>query len=255
MASSPSTDHNARSVYVGNIDPSVSEVTLQSAFDSEDTKVIKVKIFKNRAIAATSDYGFVEFESHAAAERALQRAAAGMRLEDKELKVNWATSSPSHPNHSGGHSHNSHGNHNANRDHALGKVGANGFYNVFVGDLDGEVGDAALKEAFNTYASLEDAKVMLDSESGASRCFGFVMFREKQDAQNAIVEMQGRQLKSRNLRLNWAHPHPVGRANDGGREGGPMRVRGEGRSVSVWEEKDVKVTTLRPPVPWTTMRS
>lgn len=83
-------------------------------------------IWKNSQIAATSDYGFVEFESHAAAERALQRAAAGMRLEEKELKVNWANSSPSHPNHSGGHSHNSHGNHNANRDHALGKVGANG---------------------------------------------------------------------------------------------------------------------------------
>lgn len=140
--------------------------------------------------------------------------------------MNWATSTPnSHSNQSGGH----HGGHNSNnnnhshrerynnnsRDHHGGaKPGANGLYNVFVGDLDPTVDEAALKSAFAAYATLEEAKVMVDAE-GASRGFGFVMFKEVADAQNAIAEMQGRPLSGRNLRLNWAHP--------------PMSSRGEGR--------------------------
>lgn len=48
---------------------------------------------------------------------------------------------------------------------------------------------------------------MMDSESGASRGFGFVMFREKADAQKAITEMNGKPLLTRNMRLNWAHPN------------------------------------------------
>jgi nucleolysin TIA-1/TIAR len=235
MASGSSTDHNARSLYVGNIDPSITDTALHSAFDSDDTKVVKVKLFKNRTVGATSEFGFIEFEDHAAAEKALQRSA-GLKLADKELKVNWANSSPSHSNHSGSHAHNSHGNHTAPREHqAAGKVGANGLYNVFVGDLDASVDEAELKATFAGYASLEDVKVMQDLETGVSRGFGFVMFKEKQDAQNAIAEMQGRQVGARNLRLNWAHLNRNERSGEGsngsasgGGSGHSQQGRGEG---------------------------
>lgn len=78
---------------------------------------------------------------------------------------------------------------------------------MFVGDLDSQVDDAVLKSAFSAFSSVEDAKVMLDSESGTSRGFGFVMFKEKSDAQKAITEMNGKPLLTRNMRLNWAHPN------------------------------------------------
>lgn len=185
-----------------------------------------------------TDYGFVEFEDHSAAERALQRFA-GTKLAEKELKVNWANSSPSphHSNSSGHHGHNNNHHHqgsrysNARDHHGGAKPGANGLFNVFVGDLDTAVDETGLRGAFATYQSLEDVKVMLDAE-GASRGFGFVMFKEQTDAQNAIAEMQGRPLLGRNLRLNWAHPQVPARGEGRG-EGNGGRYNngnyGEGR--------------------------
>ena len=40
--------------------------------------------------------------------------------------------------------------------------------------------------------------------SGNSRGFGFVAFREKSDADQAIASMNGELLGSRNIRVNWA---------------------------------------------------
>lgn len=146
---------------------------------------------------------------------------AGTKLADKELKVNWANSTPSahHSNSSGHHGHNNHHHQgsrypNARDHHGGAKPGSNGLYNVFVGDLDSAVDEAELRTAFAAYQSLEDVKVMLDAE-GTSRGFGFVMFKEQTDAQNAIAEMQGITLLGRHLRLNWAHPQLPSRGGEG----------------------------------------
>lgn len=45
---------------------------------------------------------------------------------------------------------------------------------------------------------------MRDTMSGNSRGFGFVAFREKSDADQAIASMNGELLGSRNIRVNWA---------------------------------------------------
>lgn len=36
--------------YVGNVDPSITEAVLQTTFDSPETKVLKVKLFKNKSV-------------------------------------------------------------------------------------------------------------------------------------------------------------------------------------------------------------
>jgi nucleolysin TIA-1/TIAR len=45
---------------------------------------------------------------------------------------------------------------------------------------------------------------MWDPVSGKSRGFGFVAFRDKTDAENAIATMNGEWLGSRAIRCNWA---------------------------------------------------
>lgn len=40
--------------YVGNVDPTINESVLQSTFDSPDTKVVKVKLFKNKLVRKSS---------------------------------------------------------------------------------------------------------------------------------------------------------------------------------------------------------
>lgn len=41
----------------------------------------------------------------------------------------------------------------------------------------------ALYEAFKPYGSLSDARVMYDKDTGKSRGYGFVSFRDKNDAE------------------------------------------------------------------------
>ena len=36
--------------YVGNVDPQVTETQLMEAFNSPETKVVKVKLFKNKSV-------------------------------------------------------------------------------------------------------------------------------------------------------------------------------------------------------------
>lgn len=45
---------------------------------------------------------------------------------------------------------------------------------------------------------------MWDTASGKSRGFGFVAFRDKTDAEQAIATMNGEWLGSRPIRCNWA---------------------------------------------------
>ncbi|KAG5537993.1 hypothetical protein RHGRI_025178 [Rhododendron griersonianum] len=79
-----------------------------------------------------------------------------------------------------------------------------GHYNIFVGDLCPEVNDAMLFACFSVYPSCSDARVMWDQKTGRSRGFGFVSFRNQQDAQSAINDLTGKWLGSRQIRCNWA---------------------------------------------------
>uniref|UniRef100_A0A453RKN0 RRM domain-containing protein n=1 Tax=Aegilops tauschii subsp. strangulata TaxID=200361 RepID=A0A453RKN0_AEGTS len=49
-----------------------------------------------------------------------------------------------------------------------------------------------------------DARVMWDNKTGRSRGYGFVSFRNQQEAETAITEMTGKWLGSRQIRCNWA---------------------------------------------------
>lgn len=46
---------------------------------------------------------------------------------------------------------------------------------------------------------------MWDQISGKSRGFGFVVFKEKADAEKALAGMNGQWLGSRAIRCNWAN--------------------------------------------------
>jgi len=51
---------------------------------------------------------------------------------------------------------------------------------------------------------ISDARVMWDNKTGRSRGYGFVSFRNQQEAETAITEMTGKWLGSRQIRCNWA---------------------------------------------------
>lgn len=55
------------------------------------------------------------------------------------------------------------------------------------------------------FGTLSDARVMWDMNSGKSRGYGFLAFRDRTDAEQAIATMNGEWLGSRAIRVNWAN--------------------------------------------------
>lgn len=104
---------------------------------------------------------------------------------------------------------------------------------LFVGGLSWGTADAALREAFEKFGPVSEAKVILDRDTGRSRGFGFVTFEDNAVADKAIAEMEGKELDGRTLRVNEAQDRPRSDGGAGGfgggrREGGP-RSGGGGR--------------------------
>ncbi|KAJ3194064.1 hypothetical protein HK101_003569 [Irineochytrium annulatum] len=157
--------------YVGNLDPRVTESMLYQIFTLgvandiiQSVKILQQHENKNYPNVALN-YGFVEFRDHAHADQALQ-TLNGKKIFSSEIRVNWAFNSS-----------------NATKEDLT------SHFHIFVGDLSPEVTDQVLAKAFSVFGSMSDARVMWDPNTGKSRGYGFVAFRDKGDAESAINTM------------------------------------------------------------------
>ncbi len=96
---------------------------------------------------------------------------------------------------------------------------------LFVGSLAWGTTDDSLREAFESFGAVSDAKVITDRETGRSRGFGFVTFEQPEDADAAIEAMNGAELDGRNIAVNEAQD----RRREGGGGGGRPPGGGGGR--------------------------
>jgi nucleolysin TIA-1/TIAR len=210
-------------LYVGNLSPRVTEYMLTEIFavagPVQHVKIIPDRNYQHGGL----NYGFVEYMDMRAAETALQ-TLNGRKIFDTEIRVNWAYQGQQN------------------------KEDTTGHYHVFVGDLSPEVNDDVLAKAFSAFGTMSDARVMWDMNSGKSRGYGFLAFRDKTDAEQAIATMNGEWLGSRAIRVNWANqktqgapagsspPHssgPIGGGSMGGGAGSaPAPINFQGGPLS-----------------------
>ncbi|XP_069503084.1 cold-inducible RNA-binding protein B-like isoform X2 [Ambystoma mexicanum] len=92
---------------------------------------------------------------------------------------------------------------------------------LFVGGLSFDSNEHSLESAFSKYGDVCDAVVVKDRETGRSRGFGFVTFRNPSDAKEALHAMNGESLDGRQIRVDLA-----GKSSGGGRGGGGGGYRG-----------------------------
>ena len=78
--------------------------------------------------------------------------------------------------------------------------------NIYVGNLNYRVDEDQLQEVFEEFGTVDSAKVIVDKFSGKSRGFGFVTMEDQQEAQQAINELNGATLESREMVVNEARP-------------------------------------------------
>ena len=91
---------------------------------------------------------------------------------------------------------------------------------LFVGGLSWNTNDDALRQAFERFGTVDDAKVIQDRETGRSRGFGFVTFSSDDGARQAISGMDGKELDGRTIKVNEAEDKPRGGGGGGGGRGG-----------------------------------
>jgi cold-inducible RNA-binding protein len=89
---------------------------------------------------------------------------------------------------------------------------------VFVGGLSWGTKDESLREAFEAYGAVAEARVITDRETGRSRGFGFVTFEDSNAASKAISEMNGKELDGRPIKVSEAQEKSEG-GGGGGRGG------------------------------------
>ncbi|KAK5781968.1 Pub1p PWA37_000738 [Arxiozyma heterogenica] len=163
-------------LYVGNLDKSIAEDVLKQYFQVAG-QVVDVKIMvdkKNNHV----NYAFVEYLKAHDASVALQ-TLNGIQIENNKIKINKAFQSQQ-------------------------STSDENTFNLFVGDLNVDINDEALSNAFKDFPSYIQAHVMWDMQTGRSRGYGFVSFSDQEQAQVAMDQMQGKELNGRPIRINWA---------------------------------------------------
>ncbi|XP_022747045.1 glycine-rich RNA-binding protein GRP1A-like [Durio zibethinus] len=101
-------------------------------------------------------------------------------------------------------------------------------YRCFVGGLAWSTDDRSLEEAFSAFGEIIESKIINDRETGRSKGFGFVTFREEKAMRDAIEAMNGQNLDGRNITVNEAQSRRS--SGGGGGRGGFGGNGGYGRS-------------------------
>uniref|UniRef100_A0A8C5EP00 Polyadenylate-binding protein n=1 Tax=Gouania willdenowi TaxID=441366 RepID=A0A8C5EP00_GOUWI len=159
-------------IFIKNLDKSIDNKALYDTF-SAFGNILSCKVVCDEN--GSKGYGFVHFETHEAAERAIEKMN-GMLLNDRKVFVGRFKS-------------------RKEREAELG-ARAKEFTNVYIKNFGDEMDDEKLREVFSQYGNAMSIRVMTD-DSGKSRGFGFVSFERHEDAQKAVDEMNGRELNGK----------------------------------------------------------
>eukprot|EP01124_Arcella_intermedia_P004815 TRINITY_DN1276_c0_g1_i1.p1 TRINITY_DN1276_c0_g1~~TRINITY_DN1276_c0_g1_i1.p1 ORF type:complete len:516 (+),score=83.24 TRINITY_DN1276_c0_g1_i1:61-1608(+) len=170
---------NWTNIYVKNLDPSTTEEDLENKF-SEFGKVINVAIRRDEN-NVSKGFGFVNFERHEDAERAVRE------LDSTDLGTSKIYCNRHHKK-------------NQMRSHERLPTA-----NLFIKNLEDDVDDDVLRLYFQPYGHIISAKVMVD-ERNNSRGFGFVCYSNYMEAQRAIEAMHANVLPGCSKAL-YVAPH------------------------------------------------
>uniref|UniRef100_W5ML68 Polyadenylate-binding protein n=1 Tax=Lepisosteus oculatus TaxID=7918 RepID=W5ML68_LEPOC len=159
-------------IFIKNMDESIDNKALYDTF-SAFGNILSCKVVCDEN--GSKGYGFVHFETHEAANRAIE-TMNGMLLNDRKVFVG----------------------HFKSRKEREAEFGAKAmeFTNVYIKNFGEDFDDNKLREVFSEYGKTLSVRVMVD-ERGRSRGFGFVNYENHEDAQKAVEEMNGKELNGR----------------------------------------------------------
>ena len=87
---------------------------------------------------------------------------------------------------------------------------------LYVGDLSFNTSATDLQNMFGELGTVESANLIEDRETGRSRGFAFVEMSSQAEGENAVAQLNGKEVDGRELKVNEAKPQEK-RSNGGGR--------------------------------------
>lgn len=77
--------------------------------------------------------------------------------------------------------------------------------NMYIGNLNYDINEEELQKLFEEYGEVTTVKIIKDKETGRAKGFGFVEMPEKEQANRALSELNGREVLGRNIKVSLAH--------------------------------------------------
>ncbi len=94
---------------------------------------------------------------------------------------------------------------------------------LYCGNLSYETTEASLSELFGAIGEVTSVNLITDRKGGRSKGFAFVEMAQASDAQQAINDLNGRNVDGRDIRVAEAHPQRDRQDSWGGGGGGRQR--------------------------------
>ena len=88
---------------------------------------------------------------------------------------------------------------------------------LYVGNLSFNTSAADLQNLFGEIGTVESTNLIEDRETGRSRGFGFVEMSSQTEGENAIAQLDGKEVDGRQLKVNEAKPQEKRNNGGGGR--------------------------------------
>eukprot|EP00850_Spirogloea_muscicola_P010184 SM000059S18661 [mRNA] locus=s59:226301:226938:- [translate_table: standard] len=87
---------------------------------------------------------------------------------------------------------------------------------VYVGNLSWGMDDMGLEDLFSEFGKVEEARIVMDRETGRSRGFGFVTMGDATGVANAVESLNGAEVDGRTLKVSLANERTGGGGGGGG---------------------------------------
>jgi len=94
---------------------------------------------------------------------------------------------------------------------------------IYVGNLSYEMTEEDLRGAFEAFGAVNEITIIMDRFSGRSKGFGFVEMPNQAEAEKAIADLNGKEIRGRSITVNQARPReerPRRNGDSGGGGGG-----------------------------------